>query len=105
LRLTTSDTCHGFLKKDFLELYLKDGDFDETSSVSDLVETAKKRTQDKTKKEEEKNSFLWGIKKSVSHLGLSIILGIDMTNMPVIEREELGEAMILAGLYFNAKEG
>lgn len=103
LHLTTSDVCHGFLKKDFLELCLKDGGFNETSSVSDLVEIAQKRAQDRNQKEEEKNSFLWGIKKGFGKLGLSIILGIDMTNMPVIEKEELGEAMLLAGLYFNAK--
>lgn len=102
LRQTTSDACYLYLKRDFLDQCLDGIDLGESTNVSELVELVEQKSQKVVAEQEKSNSFFWGLKKTIGKMGLSVILGIDMQNMPVMEWYELGESMLLTALYFNA---
>ena len=105
---TKSSACYSFLKGDFLEIFIPKSTNLDDYTVKELHGIAQKKSDEleEEKANQQKNPFkalFLGINQGLTQKGLSIILDIDLSKLSVLERNEVGDAMTLAAIYFNCE--
>jgi hypothetical protein len=109
---TRSKGFYRFLKRESL-ISLEDNSLLDDYAVKDLHEMVLQKYIEQESTEEKQNkdllsSFLLGLKRGLINKGKSAIVamatGIDLASMPVLEKEKVHDAIILAGFYFNCKD-
>ncbi len=105
---TKSNVCYGFLKRDALSTFLPQGVSIDVYPIAELHRLAKEKGKELSNelaaKKNPFKAFKLGLSQVFAEAGLSIILGIDLSKLPVVERNQVGEAMFLAALYFNCED-
>lgn len=106
---TKSSACYSFLKGDFLAIFIPQGTSIDDYTVKGLHDIAQKQSDKMEAQlaEEKKNplkALLFGVKQGAVQGGLSFILDIDLRKLSVLERKKVGDAMILAGIYFKCED-
>lgn len=105
---TKSTACYSFLKGDFLAIFIPEGTNLDDYTVKELHGIAQKKSDELEAEQanQKKNPFkalFLGVNQGLTQKGLSLILDIDLSKLSVLERKKVGDAMMLAGIYFKCE--